>query len=80
MELQQYIQRIVKLQEELKEVKADIRQVYKEAKGQGHDTKAIKRVIKLLNMSKPDRDEFLFLVNEYLEKMTTELPKNNSNG
>lgn len=66
MEVKEYIQRIVKLTEEKAEVQADIKQLYTQAKGEGHSIQAIKRVIKLLKMSKADRDELQFLIDTYL--------------
>lgn len=69
MEIQEYIHKIIRLTEEKKEVQSDIRDLYKQAKGEGHDPKAMKRVIKLLSLSKPDRDEFQYLVESYLQKV-----------
>ena len=64
-QLQQYIDRIEKLTEEVNNIKADIRQVFTEAKGNGFDTKAIREVIKLKKMNPADRQEFNFLREEY---------------
>lgn len=64
-QLQQYIDRIEKLSEEVNNIKADIRQVFAEAKGNGFDTKAIREVIKLKKMNPADRQEFNFLREEY---------------
>ena len=69
MEIKDYIEKIMRLSEEKKEVQRDIRDLYKQAKGEGHDPKAMKRVIKLLSLSKPDRDEFQYLVESYLKQM-----------
>lgn len=69
MEIQEYIHKIIRLSDEKKEVQRDIRDLYKQAKGEGHDPKAMKRVIKLLSLSKSDRDEFQYLVEQYLQKM-----------
>ena len=64
-QLQQYIDRIEKLTEEANNIKADIRQVFAEAKSSGFDTKAIREVIKLKKMNPADRQEFNFLREEY---------------
>lgn len=64
-QLQQYIDRIEKLTEEANNIKADIRQVYSEARSSGFDTKAIREVIKLKKMNPADRQEFNFLREEY---------------
>lgn len=76
MQVQNYIQRIMRLMEEKKEVQKDIKDLFKQAKSEGYDSKVIKRVIKLLSMNKIDRDEFLFLVDSYLKEATTEVPTN----
>lgn len=69
MEIKEYIEKIIRLTEEKKEVQSDIRDLYKQARGEGHDPKAMKRVIKLLSLSKADRDEFQYLVESYLQQM-----------
>lgn len=69
MEIKDYIEKIIRLTEEKKEVQSDIRDLYKQARGEGHDPKAMKRVIKLLSLSKADRDEFQYLVESYLQQM-----------
>lgn len=52
--LQQYIERIERLNEEVAAINADIKQVYSEAEGNGIDKKALKKIIAL---RKKDRDE-----------------------
>lgn len=69
MELKQYIERIQRLTEEKKEVQTDIKEVYRQAKGEGYDTKVMKQVIKILNMPEPDRKEYEYLINEYLTQV-----------
>ena len=64
-QLQQYIEKIEHLEEEVSALRADIRSVYADAKGSGFDAKALREVIKLRKKSKPDRDEFEFLRDEY---------------
>lgn len=64
-ELQQYIDRIEKLEEQVSNLRTDIRGVYAEARGKGIDTKALREVIKLRKKNKPDRDEFEYLRAEY---------------
>lgn len=73
MEIKDYIERIRRLQEEKREVQADIRKLFNQAKGEGHSIKAMKRVIRLLDMAKLDREELQFLVDEYLKKVLEEL-------
>ena len=64
-QLQQYIDRIERLNEQVDELKADIREIYAEARGAGFDAKAIREVIKLRKLDPADRQEFNFLREEY---------------
>ena len=48
------IERIEKLNQDLADIKADLKEVYKEAKSDGLDVKALKDIIR---MRKKDRDE-----------------------
>lgn len=68
-QLKQYIERIEKLQEEMDDIKSDIREVFAEAKGNGFSAKAIKEVIKLRKLNPADRAEEEFLRTQYLEMM-----------
>lgn len=61
----QIIERIERLEEEKKEIGRDINEIYADAKGQGYDVKAMRAVIKLRKMSRIDRDEQEFLIDEY---------------
>ena len=66
-QLEQYLSRIEKLNEEVDELKSDIRQVYAEIRSQGFDCKAIKEIIKLRKLNVADKEEFLFNLNKYSE-------------
>ena len=63
--LNAFIERIERLEEEKKELGADIREIYAEAKGQGFDTKVMRQIIKLRKMDPADRAENEFLRDEY---------------
>ena len=52
-QLKQYINKIEKLENEKADIAEDIKQVYDEAKGNGFDSKIMKKVLKLKRM---DRD------------------------
>jgi len=60
-----YIERLERLNEEKKELSADISEVFAQAKGDGYDAKAIRQVLKLRKMAISDREEYKFLVDEY---------------
>lgn len=52
--LKSVVERIEKLNEDLTNIKADIKEIYKEAKSDGFDVKALKDIIR---MRKKDKDE-----------------------
>lgn len=56
-ELQQFVERIERLEEEKKALADDIRDVYSEAKGRGFDTKAIRALVKLRAKEPHEREE-----------------------
>lgn len=63
--LNTFIDRIERLEEEKRELAADIREVYAEAKGAGFDIKVMRQVLRLRKMDPADRAETEFLRDEY---------------
>ena len=63
--LTSYFDRIESLEEEVKELRADIRDVYAEAKGNGFDPKVMRQVLRLKKMNPADRAETEFLMESY---------------
>ena len=63
--LRSLIERVEHLEEEQKEINADIRDIFAEAKSAGFDVKAMRAVIKLRKMNVADRDEQEALVEIY---------------
>ncbi|MTJ84228.1 MAG: DUF2312 domain-containing protein [Telmatospirillum sp.] len=55
--LQQYVDRIERLEEEKKALSEDIKQVYSEAKSTGFDVKIIRKIISLRKVEEQDRKE-----------------------
>jgi uncharacterized protein (UPF0335 family) len=55
-QLRSIIERVERLEEDKSQVAADIKEVYAEAKGNGFDTKALR---KLVALRKKDRDKVL---------------------
>lgn len=53
-QLRSVVERIEKLNDDMAAIKADIKEVYKDAKGEGFDVKTLKDIIKL---RKKDKDE-----------------------
>lgn len=67
--LREYVDRIIKLADEKKELQDCITNVYEEAASKGFDKKALKDAIKMLKMEKTERDTHLELTNLYLEQI-----------
>lgn len=67
MELQEYVEKIEKLNKDMDAIRAGIREVYANAKSEGFSAKAIREVIKLKNMPPADRAELEFEVQKYKE-------------
>lgn len=59
------IERIERLEEERRELGADIREVFAEAKGAGFDTKVMRQILRLRKMTPADRAEMEFLRDSY---------------
>lgn len=59
------LQRIERLEEDRANIGADIREVYREAKGVGFDPKIIRQLIKLRRMEASDRQEQEALLESY---------------
>jgi uncharacterized protein (UPF0335 family) len=56
-QLKTLIERIERLEEEKAALSNDIKEVYAEAKGNGFDTKAIRKVIRIRKMDATEREE-----------------------
>ena len=65
-QLKSVIERIERLHEDAKAISADTAEVYLEAKGNGFDTKIIRKVVKLRSQDKAKRQEEESLVDLYL--------------
>lgn len=65
MQLKDYFDRIERLESEISDLREDLNEVYKEAKGAGFDTKAMKLVLRLKKMTPSDRQEQEYLVETY---------------
>lgn len=64
-QLERFFERIERLEKQKKEITADIREIYAEAKGAGFDVKVMRAVMRLRNMTPADREETEFLRDEY---------------
>ncbi len=64
--LRSFLDRVERLEEEKSTIAGDIREVFAEAKGEGYDTKTLRKIIRLRKMDKARRDEEEALLELYL--------------
>ncbi len=64
-QLNSYFDRIENMEEEIKTLRADLREIYAEAKGNGYDPKVMRQVLRLRKMTPADRAETEFLLESY---------------
>lgn len=65
-ELRQFIERVERLEEELKVLKDDVKDVFGEAKGRGYDVKAMKTIIRLRKKDANERLEEESILETYM--------------
>lgn len=53
--LKSYVERVERLEDQKQAIAEDVKEVFKEAKSEGFDTKIMKQVIKLRKMDSEDR-------------------------
>ncbi len=68
-QLRAFVERIERLNGEIKAINEDKRDVFAEAKGTGYDTRALKRVIQLRAMNPDDRLEQEAVVDLYMHAL-----------
>ena len=64
-QLNSYFDRIERMEEEIKALRADLREIFNEAKGNGFDPKVMRQVLRLRKMNPADRAETEFLLESY---------------
>lgn len=67
--LRQYVERVERLEEEIKELNADKSDVFQEAKGNGFDVKALKTIIKIRRQDDGERREHDAVVETYAKAL-----------
>ena len=70
-QLRTIVERIERLEEEKKTIAADIKEVYAEAKGNGFDTKVLRKVITLRTKDADERQEEEAMIDVYLAALGT---------
>jgi uncharacterized protein (UPF0335 family) len=68
-QLRSIVERIERLEEEKKEVAEQIKEVYGEAKGNGFDTKILRKVVSLRKKSSDERSEEEAMLDLYLQAL-----------
>jgi uncharacterized protein (UPF0335 family) len=67
--LKSFLERIERLEEDKAAVMSDLKDVYAEAKGEGFDTKIMRKVVRLLKQDKAKRQEEEALLDLYLSAL-----------
>jgi uncharacterized protein (UPF0335 family) len=73
--LRSLVERIERLEEEIKGLTDDKKDVYAEAKGEGFDVKILREVVKLRKQDKEERDERDSLLDIYLHAIESTSPR-----
>jgi uncharacterized protein (UPF0335 family) len=68
-QLRSFIERIERLEEEKTALSADIKEIYAEAKGNGFDTKVMRKVISLRKKDTAERQEEEAMLELYLHAL-----------
>lgn len=68
-QLQAFIDRIERMEEEKAAIASDIKEIYSEAKGNGFDTKVIRRIINIRKQDASQRREHLAILRLYMDAL-----------
>jgi uncharacterized protein (UPF0335 family) len=68
-QLRSYIERIERLEEEKAGIAADIREIYSEAKGNGFDQKALRKIVSLRKVDEEKRREEDLILATYMKAL-----------
>ena len=72
--LRSFVERIERLEEEIKGLTDDKKDVYAEAKGEGFDVKILREVVRLRKQDEKERDERDSLLDVYMHALETAAP------
>ena len=65
--LQSFMERLERLDDDKTAIATDMKEVFAEAKGEGYDTKIMRKVLKLIKQDKAKRQEEQTITDLYLE-------------
>ena len=68
-QLKAIIERIERLEEEKKTISDDVGDIYKEAKGNGYDVKALRTIVRMRRQDPNDRQEQETILETYMHAM-----------
>ena len=68
------IERVERIEEEIKDLMETKKEIFAEAKGEGLDVKVLKEILKLRKQDKDERDEHETLLDVYLRAMDAPAP------
>jgi uncharacterized protein (UPF0335 family) len=69
--LRSFVERIEHIEEEIKGLNEGKKDVYVEAKGEGFDTKVLRKVVRLRKQDREERDEHESLLDTYMHAIET---------
>ena len=72
-QLRTIVERIEKVEEEIRELAEAKKEIYQEAKGNGFDVKVLREVIRVRKQKQEERDEQESLLDAYLDAIKTPL-------
>ena len=67
--IRSFVERIERLEEEIKGLSDDKKDIYAEAKGEGFDVKILREVVRLRKQDKDEREEHETLLDVYLHAL-----------
>ena len=67
--LSSFIERIERLEEDKKGIADDIKEIYAEAKGNGYDVKALRKIVSLRKMEVSERHEQEMVLDTYMRAL-----------
>jgi uncharacterized protein (UPF0335 family) len=73
--IRSFVERIERLEEEIKGLSDDKKDVYAEAKGEGFDVKILREVVRLRKQDKEEREEHETLLDVYLHALENAAPQ-----
>ncbi len=74
-QLRAIVERIERIEEDIKGLNEDKKEIYAEAKGNGFDVKILREVIRLRKQDQKERDEKESLLEAYLDAIAKARPK-----